>query len=91
MELSNKINTSILQKPVESLEDLELAYRKLKSLRDILRSDRYLIRMLDNFFDMFSRDSTDRTYQYLSSYVDYEDVDRYIDDVDSLIKIVEKL
>jgi hypothetical protein len=91
MELSSKINTSILQKPVESLEDLELAYRKMKTLRDILRSDRYLIRRLDYFFERFTSDSTDRTYRYLVEYVDESDIDRYINDIDSLIKIVEKL
>lgn len=90
-ELSSRINTSILQKPVESLEDLELAYRKLKSLRDILRSDRYLIRRLDYFFERFTSDSTDRTYRCLVEYVDESDIDRYINDIDSLIKIVEKL
>jgi hypothetical protein len=91
MELSSKINTSILQKPVESLEDLELAYRKLRLLREILRSDRYLTRRLDYFFERFANDSTDRTYRYLVEYVDESDIDRYINDIDSLIKIVEKL
>lgn len=91
MELSSKINTSILQKPVESLEDLELAYRKLRSIKDILRSDRYLLRRLDSFFDRFGSDSTDRTYRYLVEYVDEDDIDKYINDVDTLIKIVEKL
>jgi len=91
MELSSKINTSILQKPVESLEDLELAYRKMKTLRDILRSDRYLIRRLDYFFERFTSDSTDRTYRYLVEYVDEDDIDKYINDIDTLIKIVEKL
>jgi len=91
MELSSKINTSILQKPVESLEDLELAYRKLRSIKDILRSDRYLLRRLDSFFDRFGSDSTERTYRYLVEYVDEEDIDKFINDIDTLIKIVEKL
>jgi hypothetical protein len=91
MELSSKINTSILQKPVESLEDLELAYRKMKTLRDILRSDRYLIRRLDSFFERFGNESTDRTYRYLVEYVGESDIDLLINDIDSIIKIVEKL
>jgi hypothetical protein len=91
MELSSKISTSILQKPVESLEDLELAYRKLRSLREILRSDRYLTRRLDSFFDRFGNESTDRTYRYLVEYVGESDIDLLINDIDSIIKIVEKL
>lgn len=91
MELSEKINSSLLQKPIESLEDLELTYRKLRSLKDILRSDRYLIRRLDSFFDRFGSESTDRTYRYLVEYIDESDIDRFINDIDSLIKIVEKL
>ena len=92
MELSSKINTSILQKPVESLEDLELAYRKLRSLREILRSsDRYLTRRLDSFFDRFGNESTDRTYRYLVEYVGESDIDLLINDIDSIIKIVDKL
>ena len=91
MELSSKINTSILQKPVESLEDLEITYRKMRTLRDILKSDRYPIRRLDYFFERFSSDSTDRTYRYLVEYVDESDIDSYINNIDSIIKIVEKL
>ena len=91
MELSGKINSSLLQKPIESLEDLELTYRKLRSLKDILRSDRYLIRRLDYFFDRFSSESTDRTYRYLVEYIDESAIDIYINDIDSVIKIVEKL
>ena len=91
MELSSKINTSILQKPVESLEDLEITYRKMRTLRDILKSDRYPIRRLDYFFERFSSDSTDRTYRYLVEYVDESDIDSYINNIDSIIKITEKL
>ena len=91
MELSSKINESLLQKPIESLEDLELTYRKLRSLKDILRSDRYLIRRLDYFFDRFGSESTDRTYRYLVEYIDESAIDIYINDIDSIIKIVEKL
>jgi len=80
-----------VQKPVESLEDLEITYRKMRTLRDLLKSDRYPIRRLDYFFERFGSDSTDRTYRYLVEYVDESDIDSYINNIDSIIKIVEKL
>lgn len=69
-KLSNLIYDRILKYPIESIEDMEIMYGKMQSLRLILRGSRYTLRYLSSFFDYIRK----------SGYNNY--CLRYIEDVD---------
>jgi len=83
-ELSNKIDSSILRKPIESLNDLELAYNKLESLRRIMQSSRRSTAKLGRILD--------RNFSYgnLQRFNENE-VKSIVGDIDTIMEMIDKL
>lgn len=86
-KIFNKINVNI-----ETLEDMEVVYAKLKSIKEILKRDRYTIRYLSNYIDYLQRkDGARNCLYYLQDYIDgsrYQDI---IDDINIVGNVIDKL
>lgn len=91
-EYSLVIYKNVMDSEIETLEDLEILYQKLLSMKNVFTSRRYNTSYLGNFIDYLSRNTIDYSYRY---FVGSSDVtvrlDNIIDGLESGIKIIKKM
>lgn len=91
LKLSDLINKKILNSDGETIEDLEVIYHKILSIKRILQSGRYHTSELSTFMERIFR--TYSNYGDLSYYMGnrYLNVDSTLIDIKRIYKIIEKL
>ena len=86
-QLSAAINERYLEK-IETLEDLELQWAKIKGLIELIRSDRMGLRGLRYLSDRIGYEDTSRSYNRLTT--DYIKPEEVIDGLEKVISIVKR-
>lgn len=85
-DFSHSMYSQFTKLNLETIEDLEIFAAKIRSVREVCRSDRYEFYQLSRFFDSLEYASSDRAYDYLfSSY--YGIVGSEVEVLDSIIKM----
>ncbi len=90
-EISLVISRNIRNYDVKTIEDFEIIFQKIKTIKDIIRSDRY---RMSNFFDYFPsyicQNNIDRAHSFLVRN-DYFDPNRVEYDLDRIKSILNRI
>jgi hypothetical protein len=86
-QLSKAINEKYLEK-IETLEDLELQWIKIKGLIELIRGERFGLRALRYLSDRIGYEDTSRSYTRLTT--DYIRPDEVIEGLEKVISIVKR-
>lgn len=82
----NKINVN-----VETIQDMEILYSKLMSIRQIIRKDRYSIRHFSNYLSYLGETGYRNSLNYLTGYINEDRVKDLLDDVKIISDIIDKI
>lgn len=90
----NKAINDYLGKDISKISDLESTERKLKTVRELLKSTRYYLMNLDSFFNNLSKKDIDNTcssYENIKRFMDTNDKNRLIADVNLIYEAILSL
>ena len=90
-ELSLTIYESVKSFEIENIEDIEILYQKLLSMKNLLTSSRYNLDDLRYFTDYLSRSTIDYPYRYLTDHYYLDDPDKVIDGAKKVISIIKRM
>lgn len=91
-EISLLLYNKISNLELETIEDLEVAYQKLQSVRNIFTSNRYKISYSSNFIEYLDSSSYKRALNTLIEHWRIIDnIDEMLSEVDRIKKIINKL
>jgi|SaaInlV_165m_DNA_1040744.scaffolds.fasta_scaffold01237_13 hypothetical protein len=92
-ELSLVIYDKINSFELETIEDLEILYQKIMSMKNIVRSDRYSLSKLSYHMDYSFRRSSDYSYRYLTDryYIEPSKMPNLIEDIKTAMRIIKKM
>ena len=85
-EFSLVAYNNVKESDMESIDDVEIVYQRLLSIKNLLTINRYYVNKLGDFINYLSRTTSDYSYRYL---VDNYNTRNYLDDIiDGLEKII---
>jgi len=91
-EFSLVAYNNVKESEMESIDDVEVVYQKLLSIKNLLTISRYNVNKLGDFINYLSRTSSDYSYRYL---VDNYNTRNYLDDIisglEKIINIAKKM
>ena len=90
IKLGSDINSKILKKEINNLEDLEIALQKITSISNIIRSSRYTIRTSESIFSDILSDNN-RSLEYLNNPGNKSKIETLKEDIKTIRRIVNKI
>lgn len=89
-ELSLVIYESVKSFKIENIEDIEILYQRLLSMKNLMTSSRYNLDDLRYFVDYLNRRGPDYAYRYLVDHY-YIEVDKVIEGSKKVISIIKRM
>ena len=90
-ELSLAIYENVKSFKVENIEDIEILYQRLLSMKNLLTSGRYNLDNLRYFTDYLNRSSIDYPYRYLTDHYYMGNPDEVIEGAKKVISIIKRM
>lgn len=90
-KLSETLYKTLTNFQIDTIEDFEVLTQKISGVRNILKSERYAISRLGNYFiDYLNRGYSDRAYTYYTDRY-YTNVDDIIKELPAISRIIERM
>ena len=90
-EVSLVINENVKSFNIENIEDIEILYQRLLSMKNLMTSSRYNLDSLRYFIDYLSRSTPDYSYRYLVDNYYIDNVDKVIEGSKKVISIIKRM
>jgi hypothetical protein len=90
-ELGLVIKTNIDSFKIENIEDMEILYQRIQSIKDIINSRRYGLDSIRYVLDYLDRSTSGYSYRYLTDSSYLRDPDDVINGIEKVISIIKRM
>ena len=91
LELNRVISNRVKDFPVENIEDMEIIYQKIKSIREIWRNRSRFPAADQIYYALEYISDPERSVRNLRDYIRESDVDNVLRDLEKFKRIVERI